>query len=77
MRKSPALVKHVVAEALQRQANKEGLYEDADCVVHWKPSAIPFHVEFEIIVLNDTCKHLVSVRSIKAKDRVSMQPTLL
>ena len=68
-------MKHVVAKALQRQANKNGLYEDTDCVVHWKPSAIPFHVEFEISVLNDTCQHLVSVRSIKEKDLVSTQFT--
>ena len=74
VRKNPALVKHVVAKALQRRANvflKEGLHEDTDCVVHWKPSAIPFHVEFEISVSNDTCQHLVSVRNIKEKDLVS------
>lgn len=69
--KSPALVKHVVAKALQHQANKEGLYEDTDCVIHWKPSAIPFLVKFEISVSKDTCQHLVSVRTINTKDLVS------
>lgn len=73
MRKNPALVKHVVAKALQRRAKtfKEGLYEDTDCVVHWKPSVIPFHVEFEISVSNDTCQHLESIRNIKEEDLVS------
>lgn len=71
MRKNPALVKHVVAKALQRRANKEGRYEDTDCVVYWKPSVIPFHVEFEISVSNDTCQHLVSSRNIKHEDLVS------
>ena len=71
MRKNPALVKHVVAKALQRRANKEGRYEDTDCVVHWKPSVIPFHIEFEISVSNDTCQHLVSIRKIKEEDLVS------
>ena len=56
---------------LTPKLQNEGLYEGTDCVVHWKPSAIPFHVEFEISVSNDTCQHLVSIRSIKAKDRVS------
>ena len=68
---NPALVKHAVAKALQRQANKGGLYEDVDSVVHWKPSAIPFHIEFEISASNKNCQHLASVRNIKAKDQVS------
>ncbi len=71
--KNPALVKDAVAKALQRQANKEGLYENVDCVVHWKPSAIPFHIEFEICASNKTCQHLASVRNSKAKDQVSTQ----
>lgn len=62
--KSPALVKHAVAEAFQRQADKEGLYEEKDCVVHFKPSAIPFHVQFQISASNITCQHLASVRNI-------------
>ena len=69
--KSPNLLKHVVAEAFQRQANKEGLYKDKDCVVRWKPSAIPFHIEFQISVSGNTCQHLASVRSNTAKDPVS------
>lgn len=69
--RSPALLKHAVAKAFQRQANKEGLYEDTDCVVRWKPSAIPFHIEFEISASNNTCQHLASVRNVKAKDPVS------
>ena len=70
---NPALVKDAVAKALQRQANKVGLYEDVDCVVHWKPSAIPFHIEFEISTSNKSCQHLASVRNSKAKDQVSTQ----
>ncbi|CAF9919369.1 MAG: hypothetical protein ALECFALPRED_001141 [Alectoria fallacina] len=67
--KSPALVKHAVAEAFQRRANKVGFYyEDTNCAVRWKPSAIPFHIEFEISVSNNICQHLASVRNIKAKD---------
>lgn len=69
--KSPNLLKHVVAEAFQRQANKEGRYQDKDCVIRWKPSAIPFHIEFETSVSGKTCQHLASVRSITAKDPVS------
>lgn len=69
--KNPAFVKHAVAKALQRQANKAGLYEDVDCVVHWKPSAIPFHIEFEISASIKNCQHLASVRNIQAKDPVS------
>ncbi len=72
--KNPALVKDAIAKALQRQANKEGFYEDEDCVVYWKPSAIPFHIEFEISASNKTCQHLASVRNSKAKDQVSTQP---
>lgn len=69
---SPALVKHAVANTLQRQANKKGLYEHTSgCVVHWKPSAIPFHIEFEVSVSKNTCQHLASVRNIKAKNAVS------
>ncbi len=73
--KSPALVKHAVAEALQalqREANKVGLYKGTNCVVHWKPSAIPFHIEFEISASDSICQHLASIRRITAKDPVSM-----
>ncbi|KAF6230414.1 hypothetical protein HO133_004756 [Letharia lupina] len=73
----PALIKHAVASAFRRQANKKGLYADTDCVVHWKPSAIPFHIEFEINASNNTCQHLASVRNIKAKDPVSTRPYAL
>ena len=69
--KSPALVKYAVANALQCQANQEGLYNDTGCVVHYRPSSIPFHIEFEISASNNTCQHLASVRNIKAKDPVS------
>lgn len=69
--KNPALVMHAVAEAFQRRANKEGFYEGTDCVVRWKPSVIPFHIEFEMSVSNRTCQHLASVRKIKAEDPVS------
>lgn len=68
---NPALVKKALATAFQRQADKKGCYEAADCVVRWKQSGIPFHIEFEISASNNTCQHLASVRNIKAKDPVS------
>ena len=69
--KNPALLKHVVADAFQRQANKVGFFEDIDCVVRWKSSAIRFHIEFEISVLGNRCQHLASVRKIPAQNPVS------
>ena len=72
--KSPALVKHAVTEALQRQANKKGVFEGTDCVVRWKPSAMPFLIEFEVSASKDTCQHLVSVRHIPEKDPVRTHP---
>ena len=69
--RSPILLKHAVAEAFQRRANKTGLHEDTDCVVRWKPSAIPFHIEFEISASGNTCQHLASVRNITSSDPVS------
>ena len=71
--KSPSLLKRAVEMAFQSQANKEGLHEDIDCVVRWKPSAIPFHIEFEISVSGNICQHLASVRKITARDPVSMR----
>ena len=71
---SPGLLKHAVAEAFQRRANKTGLYKDTDCVVRWKPSAVPFHIEFEISTSGNTCQHLASVRNITASDTVSALP---
>ena len=69
--RSPILLKHAVAEAFQRRANKTGLHQDTDCVVRWKPSAIPFHIEFEISASGNTCQHLASVRNITSSDPVS------
>ena len=69
--RSPSLLKHAVAEAFQRRANKTGLHQDSDCVVRWKPSVIPFHIEFEISASGNTCQHLASVRNITSSDPVS------
>lgn len=74
--KDPALVKRAVTKALQCRADKEGVYRETGCVVYWKPSAIPFHIEFEISVSNKTCQHLVSIGTIKAKDPVCMPSEL-
>ena len=71
MHKSPALLKQVIAEAFRSQANQEGRYEDTGCVVCWKPSVIPFHIEFEISASGNLCQHLASVRHIKTEDAVS------
>ena len=71
--KNPDLLKHALAKAFQRRADKEGLHEDVECVVRWKPSAIPFHIEYEISASGNTCQHLASVRKITAKDPVSMR----
>lgn len=68
---SPNLIKHAVAESLRRQANKEGTCSNSGCIVHWKPSAIPFHIEFVISVSRKICQHLASVRKIPGKDPVS------
>lgn len=64
-RKSPGLLKGIVAKALQRQAKLEGSFKGTDIVVHWKGSEIPFHIEFEFCVLNKTCYHLASIRNLK------------
>ena len=74
--KNPDLLKRAKAEALEslkRQANKEGLFEDTDCLVRWKPSTIPFHIEFETSASGEFCQHLVCVKNIPGKDPVSMQ----
>ena len=70
--RSPVLIKHAIAEAFQRRANRTGLHQDTDCVVRWKPSAIPFHIEFEISASGNTCQHLASVRKITSSDPVSV-----
>ena len=70
--KSPALLKQFVAEALQSQANKDGFFEGSECFVRWRPSVIPYHIEFNISASDDTCQHLASVRGITEKDPVSM-----
>ena len=70
--RSPVLIKHAIAEAFQRRANKTGFHQDTDCVVRWKPSAIPFHIEFEISASGNTCQHLASVRKITSSDVVSV-----
>ena len=69
--KSPGLLKDIVAKALQRQAQIEGSYKGTEIVVHWKGSAIPFHIEFEFSVLNKTCLHLASIRNVKTNGPVS------
>ena len=69
--RSPVLLKHAVAEAFQRRANKTGLHQDTDCVVRWKSSAIPFHIEFEVSASGNTCQHLASVKNITSSDPVS------
>lgn len=68
--KNPDLVKRAVTKALQRRADKEGFYKEKGCLVLWKPSAIPFHIEFELSVSKKTCQHLVSIGTIKARDPV-------
>ena len=70
-RKSPGLLKDIVAKALQRQANQEGSYKGTEIVVHWKGSEIPFHIKFEFSVLNKTCHHLASIRNVKTNGPVS------
>lgn len=69
--RSPTLLKHALAESLQRRANMTGLYQDTDCIVRWKPSAIPFLVEFKLSASGNTCQHLASVRNITSGDPVS------
>ena len=72
-RRSPGLLKGIVAKALQRQAQTEGSYKGTDIVVHWKGSEIPFHIEYEFSVLNKTCYHLASIRNVKTNGPVSKQ----
>ena len=69
----PGLIRYAKTEGFQRRAIQRGLHKDKDCVVRWKPSAIPFLVEFKISVSGNRCQHLVSVKKLTASDLVSSQ----
>lgn len=68
-----ALIKSFSSDALSYSVDKKGSYQDDDYITHWKPSSIPFHLDFEISSSNDTCLHLASARKLCKQKPVSIQ----
>ncbi len=72
VRNNPAAIVSACQIVAQKQrANREGSYEEAGCVLTWRPSFIPFHIEYTFMRQTEKCQHLASVKDPKTKNPVS------
>ncbi len=75
VRNDPAALKQILRERLQSRVEHTGRKAISGSVIIWKPSCIPFHVEYTIkLVSQGVClTHLASVRVVKDLGVVSIR----
>ena len=71
----PTSIKRLVRERLQSHVNHAGRKAISGNVILWRPSFLPFHLEYTVsfTATDAQCAHLVSARTMVSQDLVSTQ----
>ena len=74
VRQNPiAIVTACQNAAFREVVNRHGAYRGDEVVALWRPSFLPFHLEYTVVRDGMTCQHLVSARDRRVKEPVSTQ----
>lgn len=78
MRNDPAALKRLIRERLQSRVENSGRKAISGRVIFWRPSCIPFHVEYTVNLVSQGVglTHLASARVVKDLGLVSTHPSV-